>query len=172
MLSAEIFTQHVKCSHFNFYNFYSNGSPCVSNSLLTVTTVTEFTSSIKTWNLEHTEDPKFYYPVVIRYLGILLHMDHAMWKPVLGHMRTAKAQISLRICAGWSGPSLSANRIIGYNRMYEWRANARLLCVSTGWSESVHFVHVWRYFFSWCSPYKGIFYHNTISIVTVSKEYK
>ena len=30
---------------------------------------------------------------------------------------TAKAQISLRIRAVWSGPSLPANRIIGYYRM-------------------------------------------------------
>ena len=34
-------------------------------------------------------------------------------------MRTAKAQISLRIRAVWSGPSLSANRIIGYYRMMD-----------------------------------------------------
>ena len=37
-----------------------------------------------------------------------------MRKRVLGHMRTAKAQVRLRICAVWFGPSLSANRIIGY----------------------------------------------------------
>ena len=32
-----------------------------------------------------------------------------MGKRVFGHMRAAKAQISLRIRAAWSGPSLSAN---------------------------------------------------------------
>ena len=41
-------------------------------------------------------------------------------KTVLGHMRTAKSQISLRIRAVWSGPSLSANRIIGHYRMYQF----------------------------------------------------
>ena len=34
-------------------------------------------------------------------------------------VQKAMAQISLRIQAVWSGPSLSANRIIRYNRMYE-----------------------------------------------------
>ena len=50
------------------------------------------------------------------YLGLALR------RHVFGHIRTAKAQISLRIRAGWSGPSLSANRIIGYYRIYEWWA--------------------------------------------------
>ena len=40
-------------------------------------------------------------------------------------MRTAKAQISLRIRAVWSGSSLSANRIIGYYRMYQRRESPR-----------------------------------------------
>ena len=38
-------------------------------------------------------------------------------KTCLAYMRTAKAQISLRIRAVWSGPSLSANRIIGYYKI-------------------------------------------------------
>ena len=37
-----------------------------------------------------------------------------MQKRVFSHMRKAKTQISLSICAVWSGPSLSAHRIIGY----------------------------------------------------------
>ena len=46
----------------------------------------------------------------------------------------AKAQISLRMRAVWSGPSLSASRIIGHYRMYEWRANARMrLCACAEW---------------------------------------
>ena len=57
-----------------------------------------------------------------------------MRKRAFGHMRTAKAQISLRIRAVWSGPSLSANRIIGHYRMYQLRANARMrLCACVGW---------------------------------------
>ena len=42
-------------------------------------------------------------------------------------MGTAKAQISLRIRAVWSGPLLSANRTIGYYRMYDWRTKARMI---------------------------------------------
>ena len=64
-----------------------------------------------------------------------------MWQCVFRHMWTAKAQIRLHGCAVWSGPSLSANRIIGYYRTYEWRAKAlMILCTCAGWSESVHFV--------------------------------
>ena len=47
------------------------------------------------------------------------NMGCVMRKPVFRHIRTAKAQIRLRGCAVWSGPSLSANRTIGYYRMYE-----------------------------------------------------
>ena len=75
-------------------------------------------------------------------------------------MRTAKAQISLRIRAVWSGPLLSANRLIVYYKMYEWRAKAWIiLCACTGWSESAHFAHVRRHFFARGCPYdiRGIF---------------
>ena len=68
------------------------------------------------------------------------YMGRSMRKRVFGHMRTAKTQISLRIRAVWSGPSLSANRISGYYKMYEWRAKARMiLCACAGWSDSTHF---------------------------------
>ena len=55
----------------------------------------------------------------------------------------------------WSGPSLLINRIIGYYRMFQWRANVRMrLRACAGWSEYMHFVHVWRhFFFAWCGPY-------------------
>ena len=55
-------------------------------------------------------------------------------------MRTVKAQISLRIRAVWSGPLLSATRIVGYYGMYmyQWRAKARVIsCACAGWCESV-----------------------------------
>ena len=39
-------------------------------------------------------------------------MGRAMRKRVFRHMRTPKAQISLRIRAVWSGHSLFANRVI------------------------------------------------------------
>ena len=70
-----------------------------------------------------------------------------------GHMRTAKTQISLRIRAGLSGPSLSANRIIGKYRMYQLKAKARMiLCACVEWSESARFAHVRRHFFAWRGP--------------------
>ena len=60
-------------------------------------------------------------------------------------------QFNLRIGAVWSGLSPCANRIIGYYRMYEWRAKARMtkrcmtFCVSwvifarnSKWQTNVH----------------------------------
>ena len=64
--------------------------------------------------------------------------------------------ISLRlsICGVWSGSSLSANRIIGYYRMFQWRANARMrFCACAGRWESVHFARAKRHFFAWSGPY-------------------
>ena len=67
----------------------------------------------------------------------------------------------------WSGASLSANRIIGYCRMYDWRTNVqmipcarsgwsahaqddlrtlKMICARSGWSESAHLAHVRRHF--------------------------
>ena len=76
-----------------------------------------------------------------------------MLQSIIRHMRTGKAQISLRICAVWSGPSLPDNRIIGFSRKYEWRAKARMILCACSWSESVHFAHVERYILAWCGPY-------------------
>ena len=45
-----------------------------------------------------------------------------------------------------------ANRLIVYNRMYEWRPNARIiLCACTGWSEAAQLklAHVRRLIFGW-----------------------
>ena len=67
-------------------------------------------------------------------------------KRVVWRMRTAKAQIRLRIRAVWSGPSHSANVIIGYYRMYGEQ--------KTGWNFShAHFTHVQMPFFASRSPY-------------------
>ena len=44
-----------------------------------------------------------------------LHMTCNAQKRPLRNLWTMQALISLRICAGWSGPSLSAYRINGYN---------------------------------------------------------
>ena len=41
-------------------------------------------------------------------------------------MRTAKSKTILHNRAVWSVTSLSANKTIGYYRMHEWKANARM----------------------------------------------
>ena len=59
------------------------------------------------------------------------HISHAMREYVF-------RQMSLRMCAVWQGHSLSANRIIEYYRIYEWRAKVWMIfCTYVGWSESV-----------------------------------
>ena len=61
-----------------------------------------------------------------------------MRKRLFGHVRTAKVQTSLRIRVVRSGHSLSANRIIEYNRMFGWRANARVrLCACAGYESAI-----------------------------------
>ena len=79
-------------------------------------------------------------------------------------MQTAKAQISLHIPAVCSGPLLSVNRIVGYYKMLQWRANAQMKLFSyAGWCKFTHFGHVWWYFFANCIPY----YNNDIeSLIT------
>ena len=63
-------------------------------------------------------------------------VHRTMPKSIFGFERTAKAQISLRIRAVWSGPSLSANIIIWYYRIYEWKTKARMIfCACAGWSK-------------------------------------
>ena len=67
-----------------------------------------------------------------------------------GHVQTAMAQIRLCRRTVWSGPSLSANRIItlGYYRIYKWRAKARMiLCACAEWSEC-----------AFCASSKAYFY--------------
>ena len=84
-------------------------------------------------------------------------VGRAMRKPVFGHMRyvrTAKAQISLCIRAVLSGSLLSAARLIGYYRMYKWRAKAQMRpYANTGWCESAHFANARRQFWAWRDPY-------------------
>ena len=43
------------------------------------------------------------------------------------HIRTAKAQIRLRFCAVWSGPSLSAYKFNRCCRAYLWKAKAQII---------------------------------------------
>ena len=92
-------------------------------------------------------------------------MGWAMGECVFKHDRTAKTQI----CTVWSGPTLSANRIIGYYRMYEWKAKAWMaLCSCTRCSESMHFMHVRRHFFAW-RPICLIYSHVAWSQLALSK---
>ena len=75
-------------------------------------------------------------------------MGLTMRKRVPGPMRTAGTHISLCMCAVLPGPSLSANRIIGYYRMYEWRAKARMILSECArLCESAHFAHARRHLF-------------------------
>ena len=71
---------------------------------------------------------------------LCINMGRAMRKHVFGCMRTAKAQVSLRVRTVWSGPMLSAYRIIRYMYyiMFKWRADAwmrlskrRMMWIST-----------------------------------------
>ena len=83
-----------------------------------------------------------------------------MRKRVFWQLWTAKAQISLRGCSGWSGPVLSANRIIWHYKMYQWRANTRMkLCACAGW--------IWSCAFCACSMrmFKSIFSLDTAHIL-------
>ena len=60
-----------------------------------------------------------------------------------GHVRTTKAQIRLRIRAVWSGPSLSANRVIRYCRICRYIANVFIgLCALAGWAGALLFSSV------------------------------
>ena len=76
-----------------------------------------------------------------------------MRKRFFWHMQAGKAQIRLRMGEVWSGNSLSTNRIIGYYRMFEWRAKDRMiLCACAGLSKYVRFAHVRRHLFAWRDP--------------------
>ena len=96
----------------------------------------------------------FFFTVFCDTNVLLNHMRRPRRQCVFGHMQTAKAQIRLRICAVWSRPSLSTNRIIRYYRIFHWRSSARMwLCACAGWCESAHFAHAQNYFFAWRGLY-------------------
>ena len=93
---------------------------------------------------------------------------------VSGHVRLAKAQISLRIRAVWSGPSLSANRIIRYYRMNGQTVSAwMILCACAVGSISANFAHVRMHFFAWRGLYifqhKAVEYGNAIGIDVLTR---
>ena len=91
------------------------------------------------------------------------HMGHAMWKCVFRDMQTVKAQISLCIHAVWLGSSLSANRMIGYYRMFQWRANAqmtlgmwRMMWICTFSFDPAHIVLFFHYTYTTTSLLHGL----------------
>ena len=60
--------------------------------------------------------PKTKIPVILSRAMLtseIHYVRRTIQKCAFGHMLTAKAQIRLRKCAAWSGPLLSANKIIG-----------------------------------------------------------
>ena len=62
-----------------------------------------------------------------------------------------------------SGPSLSANRIIGYYKKYEWTAKARLIvCARAEWYESAHFAHA-----RWCNvTIMNVLFSDACTVIT------
>ena len=94
---------------------------------------------------------------------LVQYMDRVMRKRVCGHMPTVKAQISLRIT--WSGFSLSAKRIIGHYRMYQWRWNARMRLRMRGMNPNLCILRMFEDMVSFdeahvnCNPKKGLLCH-------------
>ena len=79
-----------------------------------------------------------------------------MGKHVFEHMWSAKAQISLHICTVWSRPSLYANRIMGYYRMYHWRTKVVIrLCACIGWTSICAFCTCSKTPFGLTGPMSG-----------------
>ena len=86
-------------------------------------------------------------------VGIVHFLGRTMPKGVFGHMWTANCLISMRIRVVWSGPLLSANRIIWYYKMFQWRENVwTRFCVWAEWCAFSHFEHDLRYTFAWRDP--------------------
>ena len=81
-------------------------------------------------------------------------------------LRAAMAQISIREVQ--SGSSLSANRITGYHRMYEWRVTARMIFAHA--QDDLN-LHTFRFMQpKWSHIYLLIFYHMFSSRLRVKKE--
>ena len=79
----------------------------------------------------------------------------AMRKRVFRHMRTAKAQIRLRVRAIWSGPALSADRLYWYCRMYACRAKPRMVISTCAGYLNLHILRMFKgifFVFVWYGP--------------------
>ena len=88
-------------------------------------------------------------------------------KGLLSNLRTTQAQISLRICAGLSGPSLSAYRSNGYSSIFRRTKNVQIRLHGCACSSGLLFAAlIWH---------KGLFpscasYTNTNMAVTQSDQ--
>ena len=84
-----------------------------------------------------------------------LYLDRAVQKCDFGHMQTAKAQTSLGIHVVWSGPSLSAYRIIRYYKECTNKEQIPGWDFAHVWDEydSMQFGHAWRHIFTWHGPF-------------------
>ena len=89
----------------------------------------------------------------ITILDCIFYFGRAKRKVVTRHMRTAKARISLRIHAVLPLPSLSANRIIVYHKMFQWRVKVRMRPCDVQDDVLAYFSHAWRHFFARRCPY-------------------
>ena len=96
-----------------------------------------------------------------------VQIGQAILKHVLGHMQTMKAQISLNICAVWSGPSLSESfdtiECINREQMPRWD-----LAVVLYQSESVHFGHIRIHLFAELGPKNNVFQSNSTDVFVTS----
>ena len=94
-------------------------------------------------------------PVWRTHPGKLLYC-HRMLKARNGplcKLRTTQALVSLRICAGWPGPSLSAHRISGYYSICRRTENAQIrLHRCARWSGPTLSANCIRALFVLCAP--------------------
>ena len=113
-------------------------------------------------------------PIQFQNLKTRLHLGCMIRKRVFGHMWTAKIQFSLRICAVWSGPSLSAGTITGYCRMYEWRAKAWTILWAWRWMIQIYAFCVFSkaFFFVCHCPFRcwKVGYNSALTLVLLSPD--
>ena len=101
-----------------------------------------------------------------------------IWKPnlkwappcenVSGCLWTANAYIRLRNRAVRSGSSLSSNRIIGYYKMYEWRAKAQIIFCECADDLNLHVTRFRRDFLAHLSRRLRMMYCNHLPSVRPS----
>ena len=97
--------------------------------------------------------------------NVIKTLSPIKWKCAVGSCANSKGSAQTAWMRYLFRAFTTADRIMGYYRMYEWRAKARMiLCACAWWSESTNFVHVWRHFFGWRDPV--YIYKSTIAQVS------